>query len=402
MVDGRPLPVDGLVLRPATDQAVQVAGLELVGVGSQRCQVSDPVAAGAGGEDVVEGQRGQDREATGAATLDGQALGVDPAGVHQVIGDGYAVVHVQDPPTAPQAVAVGAAVAGGAPVVDVGHGEAAAGPVGDGQLELGPDRAGRTSVGQHQQRRQLAVGSPVVGAGRRVDDGIRHLTAGRGKGERLGLREPAGVNPEVPRPAQDSDTGGFDCDHGRLGGPTGDHGDDPVAGRHHGTDRGGRTALHRNGDLLRRAVGPPHGQVVNAHLPSCEPDVVPDEGIAGQAEHPLRRGHLELTGGQRMQGPGTGVDPVEVPPAAPVGDHVQHAVGPPFGLEERLALGGHAPPAGQGAPVRSDGQVGHPEFGVVPGQLRVVPLDPGQPQPIRRDPRGRHEVGTGDQHVDLH
>ena len=95
MVDGRPLPVDGLVLRPATDQSVQVSGLELVGVSGQGSQVGHAVTTGTGGEYVVEGQRRQDGKAPGTPALDGQAPAVDPTGGNQMTGHGHAVVHVE-------------------------------------------------------------------------------------------------------------------------------------------------------------------------------------------------------------------------------------------------------------------------------------------------------------------
>ena len=61
------------------DQAVQVARLELVRVRGQRLEVADAVVAGAGLEDVAEGQRAQRGVAAGAAAADRQALAVDLA-----------------------------------------------------------------------------------------------------------------------------------------------------------------------------------------------------------------------------------------------------------------------------------------------------------------------------------
>ena len=67
-----------------------------------------------------------------------------------------------------QAIAIRPAVAGAAAVVDVEHGEAAAGPELDLRIEHIRRRAGRTAVGDHQQRRPLA--------GRRLD--VRDWSAG--------------------------------------------------------------------------------------------------------------------------------------------------------------------------------------------------------------------------------
>jgi len=111
---------------------------------------------------------------------------------------------------------------------------------------------------------------------------------------------------------------------------------------------------------------------------------------------------LGLAAGQGLQGPGVGVHPVHVPPASPVGDHVQHPVGPPLGLKKRLAPGGHASGTGQVAPLGVGNQVGHPQLGVVPRQVGVVPTNPGQAGSVRGDPGPGHEVGTGGDHVDPH
>ena len=63
--------------RARADEAVEVAGLELVRVAGQRGEVGDAVAAGPGGEDVLEGQRGERREAAGRAAADAQPVAVD-------------------------------------------------------------------------------------------------------------------------------------------------------------------------------------------------------------------------------------------------------------------------------------------------------------------------------------
>ena len=57
MVDRRARTVQGLRLGVRTDQAVEIAGLELVGVARQLLEIADAVVAGAGGEEIVERQR---------------------------------------------------------------------------------------------------------------------------------------------------------------------------------------------------------------------------------------------------------------------------------------------------------------------------------------------------------
>jgi hypothetical protein len=90
-----------------------------VGVERHRLQVADAVVGRAGGEDVVERERGQRRVAAGAAAPDGEPGRVDVAALDQESGAGDAVVDVVDAPGAVERLAVGAAVAGAAAVVDV-------------------------------------------------------------------------------------------------------------------------------------------------------------------------------------------------------------------------------------------------------------------------------------------
>src|SRR6266545_2029999 len=168
VVDRRPLPVQLGRLRPRADEAVQVAGLELVGVAGQRLRVGHAVVAGAGGEQVAEGERAQGGVAAGAASPDGQPPRVDLAPVGQEASRRDAVVDVDDPPAACQPLPVGAPVAGGAAVVDVDHRDPPAGEelvaVGEQAHHLG----GGSAVAGDQQRRALAVGAGEVPVGRRV------------------------------------------------------------------------------------------------------------------------------------------------------------------------------------------------------------------------------------------
>ena len=68
----RPRLVHVARLRPRADQAVEVAGLELVRVAGEGGEVGDPVVVGAGAEDVLEGHRGEDREPAGGAAADAE------------------------------------------------------------------------------------------------------------------------------------------------------------------------------------------------------------------------------------------------------------------------------------------------------------------------------------------
>ena len=184
----RALAVEGLGLGPRSDEGVQVAGLELVGLLGEDGQVGHAVLAHAGGERVVEGERGQRGEAPGAAAPDGHAGRVDVAPFGQVLGRRDAVLDVDHPPLALQQVPVGPAVAGGAAVVDVDHGEPPAGPELDAELELAPGRAGRPAVDVDQQRRLLPVRPHVVRVRRRVVEGVGGPSTGAREVDRLSGR----------------------------------------------------------------------------------------------------------------------------------------------------------------------------------------------------------------------
>jgi hypothetical protein len=95
----RPVKLDRL--RPGPDQTVQIAALELVGVAGQRLEVADPVVAGAGPEDVVEGEGAERRVAAGAAAGDLDARAVDIPALAQVARSSRTVLDVDlAPPSA--------------------------------------------------------------------------------------------------------------------------------------------------------------------------------------------------------------------------------------------------------------------------------------------------------------
>ena len=114
-VDRRALPPRLRLLGIGRDQAVHVAGLELVGVACERLGVGHPVVAGAGGEDLgAEHERGQRGVAARAAAVDGEPLAVHLALIGQVARRRDAVLDVDDAPGAAQEVAVLAAEPGAA------------------------------------------------------------------------------------------------------------------------------------------------------------------------------------------------------------------------------------------------------------------------------------------------
>jgi hypothetical protein len=117
------------------DEPVEVVAFELVRGLAQRYRVADAVEAGACAEDGVEGQGAEGGVAACAAAAD-ECLGrVDQAALGQMGDDGAGVFDIGHAPVQVQALAIGAAVAGAAAIVEVGDGKAALGPVLDFRVE---------------------------------------------------------------------------------------------------------------------------------------------------------------------------------------------------------------------------------------------------------------------------
>ena len=106
----------------------------------QRLEIADAEVAGAGLEDIPEGERRERRETARARTPDRQALAVHPATLGQIPGAVHAVVDIDDAPLAVEPLSIGAAEAAAAAVVDVEDGETATAPVLDPEAEAGRPR----------------------------------------------------------------------------------------------------------------------------------------------------------------------------------------------------------------------------------------------------------------------
>ncbi len=169
MIQRRARGIEILFLGIGTDELVEIAGLELVGVLGQGFQLADSVVARARFENVVEGERRKRGVAAGAAAADDQAVAVDPSALRQPLGAVDAVLHVDDTPLAVEAMPIGPAVARAAAVVDVQHGKTAAGPVLDRQPEADAGRARRTAVTNDDQRRRLTIRVLELGINRRIE-----------------------------------------------------------------------------------------------------------------------------------------------------------------------------------------------------------------------------------------
>src|SRR5918996_1615476 len=115
------------------------------------------------------------------------------AGGHQVACGVQAVLDVDLAPAAVQALAIGAAVAGAAAVVDVAQGKAARGPELVGKAQLARGRAGRAAMALDDQGRAVAPGGAEVGVGRGIVEGVRRGAAACER-DRLGPGEKAGID----------------------------------------------------------------------------------------------------------------------------------------------------------------------------------------------------------------
>ena len=79
VIERRALAIARFLLRIGSDQPVEIARLELVGVARERGDVAHAVIARPALEEVAEGERRERRVAAGAAAADDAALAVDPA-----------------------------------------------------------------------------------------------------------------------------------------------------------------------------------------------------------------------------------------------------------------------------------------------------------------------------------
>src|SRR5580700_8732081 len=153
--------VPALRIRP--DQAIEIARLEFVGIFCQRLQIADAVVACSGLEFLAKRQRGKRRVAARAGTADRPALRIDPSCCRKVVRTIHAISDINDAPVPLQPKPVFAAIAGAAAVIDVEHGEAAAGPILRPPAEGRRRGRGRPAVAVHEQRRKLVGGSGEIG-----------------------------------------------------------------------------------------------------------------------------------------------------------------------------------------------------------------------------------------------
>ncbi len=384
MVQGGPLVVEVDRLRVGADQRVQVAGLELVGHRGQTLQIGNPEVRRPGGEDVVKGEGAQGGVPAGRASPDRHPSAVDQTLLGEVTSRRDAILGVDHPPPAPQSVAVGPSMTARPPVVDVHQGESTAGPELACRQEGRVGRPGRPAVAPHQQRRKLVFRSQEVRVGGRVVEGVGDRPVGGGEGDRSRTADVGLIDLDRQRRPGDLFVAGFrvEADHRSGSRAAGCYQPDlPVSDR----QRRHRVASSRDGRHLSALH---HPQPVEAPTSVYGDDPpVGQEPVPLEPEQPLGRPELGLHRTQsRLRS--VGLDPVEVPPSRPVGHEVERPVRTPLGLEDRFVrAAGNLGHVGQGTVGR---QVGHPQFGSVPGHVGVIPGQPGEP--LSPDTRSGEEV----------
>ena len=178
--------IDVPSFRVGSDQIVRVARLELMGVARQRFEVADPVMTRPGPKRIAKGQCAQGRVSSGAAAGNSQPLGIDLAAGDQIVRPVDAVVHIDNPPVAVQALPIGPPITGAAPIVHVQNGKAAARPVLNAKIKRRLRGRGRSAVAFDDQRRAFFLWSNVVSVCGRIEQTVRGPVVFGWKGNGLG------------------------------------------------------------------------------------------------------------------------------------------------------------------------------------------------------------------------
>src|SRR5262249_33205706 len=163
VIERRALAIARFLLWIRSDQPVEIARLELMGVARERGDVAHAVMASPALKELAEGQRCQSRVAAGAAAADDASLAVDPSLRGEAPRAGDAIVAVDHAPFQWKTGAVGAAESGASAVVHVEHRNAAAGPELNAQIECA--RGGRRwpPMALDEKRRPLPRLRRIVG-----------------------------------------------------------------------------------------------------------------------------------------------------------------------------------------------------------------------------------------------
>src|SRR5215510_4200063 len=118
--------------------------------------------ARAGLESVAKRERAKRRITTGAATRDDQAIGIDFTAIGEIASAVNAVVNIDDAPLLVESLSILPSVTGTAAIVDIEHGEPAAGPILNRQTQGRRSRSGWSTMTLHDQWRLFVVGRTKV------------------------------------------------------------------------------------------------------------------------------------------------------------------------------------------------------------------------------------------------
>ena len=237
---------------------------------------------------------------------------------------------------------------------------------------------GRAAVHPHDVRRLLAVRGHRLRVRRRVHQRVHVAAVVPLQPDLARHRQVPGLRDLLGLPAQHLGLAGgrVDPDHRQRRLRAAGHRHDRVAIRGHA----GHELLEWHlevGQLagLRVEHAQPHPALAVQH---GQPPVA-QRRVGPAPQLPQRVGELLLGRVQRLGRLADQANLVQVPPARPVRDHVQAGLVAPHRRQHGLphpAL--NQPPASQHA-VRN---LGHPQFGPIPGHPGMIPADPGQPAPI--------------------
>ena len=394
-----PLGIDRLITRQRPDQAIQVARLEVVRLGRELAQVRDTVVRRRGAEHRTRaglgGHRRQRRPAAGRAAADRQPGAVGLAGVGQRPRGRDRVLHVDDAPLTAEPLPVAAAVAGRAPVVDVDDAYATAGEIRLLDVEQRHRVSGGPAVHPDHVGGQLAGGRRHVRVGGRVHQGMDRAPELPFQHRLPGRRQVAGVSgARLLAEHLHRAGGGIDPDDGQgRRRPARDAQDGhPVRRQAGGEDRVPDVEV---GQLPGFRVEQPQPHLAPA-VQHREPAVAQDR-VRALTELPERARELLLGRVEGLRRLADQAHLVEVPPARPVGDHVQAGRVAPQGRQNRFLHAALDQPAPAGHAILDRC---HPQLGPVPGHARMVPADPGQALAVRGRRGERVEVRAGDKLAD--
>ena len=147
----RALFIDLPLFGPVTDESVEIARFETVGVLGHGREVADGIAAGSDAEHIGEAEGRQGGETAGTSPFDGDLIGMGSTRLDQRLGRCRTVAHIDNPPALIESRSVLPPEAGGSPVVHIDNAPAAGSPVLDAQLQAAAGHGGRPAVAFHQQ-----------------------------------------------------------------------------------------------------------------------------------------------------------------------------------------------------------------------------------------------------------